>query len=57
MEQKYAELKVKYNDLVSKHMYLVAQKTEDNRTKGSAVYRISDTNSQNADGAYPQTVQ
>ena len=30
-EQKYAELKMKYNDLLSKHFALAAQKTEDNR--------------------------
>ena len=32
-EQKYAELKLKYNDLLSKHFALAAQKTEDNRDK------------------------
>ena len=32
-EQKYAELKLKYNDLLSKHFALAAQKTEDNRFK------------------------
>jgi hypothetical protein len=30
-EQKYAELKTKYNDLLSKHFALAAQKTEDHR--------------------------
>jgi hypothetical protein len=32
-EQKYAELKLKYNDLLSKHFALVAQKTEDHRER------------------------
>lgn len=32
-EQKYAELKMKYNDLLNKHLNLAAQKTVDNRSK------------------------
>lgn len=30
-EQKYVELKMKYNDLLNKHLFLAAQQTEDNR--------------------------
>lgn len=32
-EQKYAELKMKYNDLLNKHLNLAAQKTVDSRSK------------------------
>ena len=34
-EQKYAELKQKYNDLLSKHFALAAQKTEDGGVRKS----------------------